>query len=216
MANSTATHDDPHSVVLSGLSRVDGGPLLLVRFGWIGDRFAHRICRLDGDQESGQSSTQKRGSEPSETLLLESCEGDGQAAWPASPPLQQVDTCRLADQRQGIVAVGMAGRSHWSLSVEPLRTGLTFDVACRLVELPPSLQTTYRLHDRVEFVAQDEGGVLHFAHPTRGLQEWPVRWDPVQTEVSWHPAVRELRFAARQWPTNLPGTVRWRYEFGSD
>lgn len=96
-----------------------GGPLEL-RFAWHNDRFAHRIAIVD--RKSG-------------TLwsLLESIEGGPSEPWPASPPFQSLHTEGRPAERQVALLVGMAGKSHWSASVEvdPADACIRFDVACR-------------------------------------------------------------------------------------
>lgn len=78
--------------------------------------------------------------------LLTSREGPGEAMWPSSPPLQQVSPHRLADGRDALLAVGMAGSSHWSLSVAPgtgHRAELVFEAACRPTKRPEQLGSQY-------------------------------------------------------------------------
>ncbi len=79
--------------------------------------------------------------------LLESREGESSDVWPASPPLQQFLIESRGAAGQVALLVGMAGRSHWSLSVEPLadRVGFRFDAACRLGGPPDWLGNTWRL-----------------------------------------------------------------------
>ncbi len=107
------------------------GVTLRVAFVWWQDRFGQVISV---GTPGGDLAT-----------VLSSIEGDAQELWPASPPLQSVSLGPLADGRQAALLVGMAGRSHWSASVEALsgRAALVFDVACRLGSLPASLGTQY-------------------------------------------------------------------------
>lgn len=78
--------------------------------------------------------------------LLASREGPNDAMWPSSPPLQQVTPHRLADGRDALLAVGMAGSSHWSLSVTAGRgrlPELIFEAACRPATRPEQLGSQY-------------------------------------------------------------------------
>src|SRR5687768_16641761 len=70
----------------------------------------------------------------SEVALLKSVEGSPDEVWPISPPCQQVHFEERLGRLQIALAVGMAGTSHWSMSVEldPARGRITFDVACRV------------------------------------------------------------------------------------
>lgn len=74
--------------------------------------------------------------------LLKSIEGGGAELWPPSPPLQQA----LPGGTDGVLlATGMAGNSHWSVSVEVAEGGggLTWDVACRVKQPAELLGSAY-------------------------------------------------------------------------
>ena len=108
------------------------GLTLRVRFTRLTDRYAHAIFAVE---PSGQ-----------EHLLLESVEGTPNDDWPPSPPLQSLSIEELSIGRRAALLVGMAGRSHWSASIEPVpgKAALAFDIACR-VAAPQSvaLGSTY-------------------------------------------------------------------------
>jgi len=70
----------------------------------MGDRFGHVIALAEGDAR---------------IELLRSVEGDHTHSWPPSPPLQEVHLEQRGDGASIALAVGKAGSSHWSLSVEP-------------------------------------------------------------------------------------------------
>jgi hypothetical protein len=108
------------------------GARIRVEFTPRGDRYVHIISMLD---PSGQIQP-----------LLESVEGSADDPWPPSPPLQSLSIETLPDGRSAALLVGMAGRSHWSASIEPDRDApaLIFDVACRHPERPLSLGSRYR------------------------------------------------------------------------
>lgn len=92
---------------------------LEVRFQQQEDRFGHSVSHI-----TRQSRQQ----------LLQSTEGSRADRWPASPPLQQCHQQQLADGRDAVMAVGQAGRGHWSL-VAACRRDLPliwFEVACRI------------------------------------------------------------------------------------
>ncbi len=102
---------------------------LRVEFPRIDDRYHHRVFLVrDGEPQ----------------LLLTSVEGTPEEYWPSSPPLQQLSIEDRGDL-QVALAVGMAGSSHWSMSVESSLTRLTFDYACRCREEPEWLGTTYAI-----------------------------------------------------------------------
>jgi len=100
---------------------------LRVEFLHSADRYSHRILLV----EAGAA-----------TLLLTSQEGTAEDYWPPSPPLQQLS---IEDRGplQVALAVGMAGSSHWSMSVETAPGRLLFDIACRRREEPLWLGSRY-------------------------------------------------------------------------
>ena len=103
--------------------------LLRIEFVWSADRYGHRILT----------------STPGGECILTSREGRPDEKWPPSPPLQSL---HLEDRPGGVriaMLVGMAGRSHWSMSVETdiARSRLLFDVACRVSEQPLWLGSSY-------------------------------------------------------------------------
>ena len=97
----------------------ENGFHLRVEFEWQLDRYGHSISIVD---PSGAV-----------TPLLRSIEGGAEDDWPPSPPLQTLSIEKLPDARTVALLVGMAGRSHWSASVEPQNgeARIIFDMACR-------------------------------------------------------------------------------------
>lgn len=104
---------------------------LVVTCEWAGDRWRHRVAH--------------RG-----RPVVESVEGPGPGGdprWPASPALQEVSSVEAAG-RPALLAVGAAGRSHFSASVTPdprLADTVLVEVACRIVEPAAWLGSTYRV-----------------------------------------------------------------------
>lgn len=103
-----------------------------LEFRWLDDRYGQVISRIQPKRD--------------DKLLLESVEDLPTGEWPPSPPLQTLSIEKLPDGRTVALLVGMAGRSHWSASIEPAvnRAGLTFDIACRHSVRPDSLGSIYR------------------------------------------------------------------------
>ena len=108
------------------------GSVLRVEFVWQGDRFGHRVSTVNTDGEI--------------TPLLESIEGAAADDWPPSPPLQSLHIESLPDGRKAALLVGMAGRSHWSASIETAKESaeIFFDLACRHSASPKQLSSRYR------------------------------------------------------------------------
>jgi len=156
---------------------------LRVRFTWHLDRYAHEISRRAGGDWQP---------------LLVSVEGSPQDDWPASPPFQSLHIEERDDGRTLALLVGMAGKSHWSASIEiegpsPAASAcVSFDVACRVPDCPAGLLgSTYRP-----------------AGDSAGLQiELPHRYGPATLE---HAGGTE-RVAAQAGTDAGPQTIRWDY-----
>jgi hypothetical protein len=91
-----------------------------------GDRWQHRVA-IDG------------------RMVAESVEDGPAARWPASPPLVDLSTATIAG-RQTLVAVGLAGRSHFSASITPHPTRpdtFLFEIAARIHDRDAGLGSTY-------------------------------------------------------------------------
>lgn len=125
-------HRDPDVAPPPGRGRpplrlVTGGTTLA--FAWAGDRWRHTVTLASGE-------------------VIESLEGPADAGdprWPASPPLVEVSELRTA-RGPAALAVGLAGRSHFSASISPLvgRDGvLLFEIACRFHDQPAWLGSSY-------------------------------------------------------------------------
>jgi hypothetical protein len=111
------------------------GGELYVAFVQLEDRIGHRL----GVRRGGV-----------DRPLLTSLESTAEQIWPLSPPLQQYNLQPLTDGQQAALLVGMAGRSHWSVSIspDPSRQGWLFDVACRVQQEPEWLGSSYRCGTR--------------------------------------------------------------------
>lgn len=107
------------------------GRVLRVDFVWRGDRYAHTVSMIDTDGAI--------------VPLLKSIEGETDDNWPASPPLQTLSVENLIDKGRVALLVGMAGRSHWSASIESVHgeAKVVFDLACRHSEAPNRLGSYY-------------------------------------------------------------------------
>ncbi len=131
--------------------------------------------------------------------MLASLEGDSQQIWPPSPPLQDLDRHELPDGA-AVLAVGMAGTSHWSASfsiqrctrdlqlpVDPAQHSLPIppsvnlevlaDIACFCKGLPPQsamdMVSSYQIEPGVE-VADDENGSIRLTLNARSFRLAPL------------------------------------------
>jgi hypothetical protein len=134
-----------------------------VRFAWSGDRWQHVVTAADG-------------------RCWRSIEGPGPPAadprWPASPALVEVSLV-VAGARPAVLAVGLAGRSHFSLSVVacPDRPDtLLFEAACRIAEPAGWLGSTYDGDRGREQVAADR------TIPPPATIRWSYRIGPAGLE----------------------------------
>lgn len=118
--------------------RLESGGTAVV-FRWCSDRWRHTVTFAG-------------------TSLAESVEGTtdgGDARWPVSPPLVELSAIDLLGG-PALLAVGLAGRSHFSASVRPhpeRADTLLFEIACRVKERPSWLGSTYATGSATESVA---------------------------------------------------------------
>jgi hypothetical protein len=162
---------------------------LRLEFEWREDRYGHQIFGTARDGDHG---------------LLISEEGNSDEAWPASPALQSLHLEKRPDGTQMLMLVGMAGRSHWSMSVEAdvARNRLSFDVACRLHERPDWLGSTYQRMTEAEKVWLAKGLTMTAWYGND-------RWEKTGTAITCSSG--RMQMAAGPMGEIYPQTVRWRY-----
>ena len=165
---------------------------LQVRFSWRQDRHCHTVSLL---------------AENRPIPVFESVEGSSTDVWPPSPPLQQLSVEELRPGIQVALLVGMAGKSHWSISVEPLsdRAAFVFDVACRAGEIVEQLGSGYLLLADGLTTDGERDAVLEVEG--RSLQIRCDRTGQTATTVQDGPLGPRLEPAS----INPGGTTRWRY-----
>jgi hypothetical protein len=155
----------------------------------------------------------RAGAGPGEVIAcLESIESErapetAAANWPASPPVQEWHD----EPRAGatvLMAVGRAGRSHWSLSCEVTADGRAmFDVAARISELPERLGSSYRL--LIGAAQQTAPAELTFT------SNWRLTVDAATTRLQYDANTRTIKIEPATPPTNhWPQTLRWGYRLG--
>jgi hypothetical protein len=180
---------------------INDGHKLRVEFFKSGDRYAHRLSAVVADD----------GGRETVVPLAESVEGDNDDPWPPSPPLQSLSIEELADGRTAALLVGMAGRSHWSASVE-VAPGLgspKFQLACRFTTVPDRLGSTYRIAPDV--LMRRGKGMIGLANVDVGFLAH-LSFHGVQPIVD--DAGGSFEF---QVPVNKlvpPATAQWCYELG--
>ncbi len=168
---------------------------LQIRFERQGDRYSHAL--FSGSSAIGRS-----------------IEGDGHQEWPTSPPLQQLSIEDLGNGPVGLL-VGMAGRSHWSMSVEGEDDSFVFDVACRVRGATSFLGSTYQLDgfqiaptgDQFESDAQAVDLLNQDGRLTIRVDDDD---SAASGQISWDQRTHALQITAAAVPAGVE-TCRWRY-----
>lgn len=162
---------------------------------WTEDRVVHHVDWVAGNQTF---------------RLLESIEGDDQQQWPPSPALQQLTIEPRSGRRHVALLVGMAGQSHWSVSIEnePKERRLIFDVACRIAEPSDQLGSQYRTSAQVNIMSPDQGAELTVAgRRCQLVLESTGRGESDLLEFK----NGVLRIVATQQLMTFPDTLQWKY-----
>ncbi len=173
---------------------LSAGKLLSVGFEQAGDRHAHWI-EVGDDAAGGQR-------------WLESIEGTASESWPASPALQSLHVEERGRDIRVALLVGMAGGSHWSMSVEAdaSRGQLTFDVACRTRDVPAFLGSSYRAFAQPAAVRDDGGLRWSF-----GKEELELELDTSAGQTRAECLAERLTIVPGLIAVAGPRTYRWRY-----
>jgi hypothetical protein len=180
---------------LGGLTaKLASGGELYVAFLQLEDRIGHRVGMRRGGIDRP---------------LLTSLESTAEQVWPLSPPLQQCNLQPLADGQQAALLVGMAGRSHWSVSIslDPSRQGWLFDVACRVQQEPEWLGSSYRCESRpARYDSRSAAFVIDPLILTICVDQSPGVSSPYLNIDDDHLAVVQPEHTGP-----LPSTHRWKY-----
>jgi len=158
-------------------------------------RWAHRLVTVNGFAQR---------------VLLQSLEGGPHEAFPPSPALQQLAFQQLSPGHRVALLVGMAGKNHWSVSVEafPDRRCLRFDAACRHQRVRDGdLGSAYQTVDawRVAGAGRAETAVAGLLYELAALSI-DGRDDPLMRQGS-HDSLRLQATIVKKM-----GTQRWCYE----
>jgi hypothetical protein len=141
---------------------------------------------------------------------FESLEGERCDAWPPSPPLQNLQI----EQRPGglhvALLLGLAGGSHWSLSVTvgPQEGTALFDVACRLRGPPRIVGSAYRISSGD--AGSEQTSIAELAQKVVALESS----DPA-CRTLLDATEQEFRFQPVPSSEGGPRTLRWRYRFSA-
>lgn len=145
------------------------------------------------------------------SVVAESVESDHAVPWPPSPVVQQVDACRTTEGTDSLVAVGMAGVSHWSLAVDvdSQAAAISFDVACRIKAPAQFLGSTYQIGGSIR--RHDDRVARVLLNPT-GATQSEVTLEVMVGRVEVNPG-GQLVVLPSSISDPLPATVRWKYRF---
>jgi hypothetical protein len=186
--------DQPAAASTTLASHGIAGVVLRADFLWQHDRYGHRIVAIHDQLES--------------TLLV--TEPGGQwADWPAGPPLQQLSWTETVPGRRVGLLLGMAGKSHWSVSAEVVGDSgdLLFDVACRIQQPPRWLGSTYQsgcpVRRETPYAACLSAGGANIRLTTEPVGNVPRATIEVQG--------RRLAIGPDVNSVCAPQTVRWKY-----
>lgn len=165
---------------------------LRTTFVWRDDRYAHVVALVAPDGAH---------------TLFESVEGGPDDPWPPSPALQHLSMQGQGDQRVALL-VGMAGKSHWSMSVEVAASGrgIVFDVACRINESAATLGSSYLSQGHALADPRTATGQLDASRYALVLDpDLPPDCQSLETSTD------RVRVRCLPPRSTMPYTARWKY-----
>ena len=185
---------------------INDGHKLRVEFFKVADRYAHRLSAVLVQDDGSRKVVP----------LAESVEGTADDPWPPSPPLQSLSMEEMPVAGRAALLVGMAGRSHWSASIELDLIGKDppcFDLACRFTTVPERLASTYRVapgillqeakgSGPIAALFHLDSGIFASFHCVSGGWAVPTSVDSVTGEFQFQVPLRKL---------TPPATVQWNY-----
>lgn len=140
--------------------------------------------------------------------LMSSVEGDGQQPWPPSPPFQECLEQRIGEDTI-VLATGMAGKTHWSMSVEADDSpALVCDVACRTGTPPTEVGSQFVI--QLEEVETDKDALLIRGQAfTARVVTLPV--DEISATIATQTDPTGVVIRPTFEDSALPCTIRWKY-----
>jgi hypothetical protein len=136
--------------------------------------------------------------------LMASVEGTEDEDWPPSPPLATIERPMTHGAPRAML-IGMAGRSHWSVSValEEASRRLEFDVACRVASPPARLGCAYR----TMLVPSEQPECAELA-----VDGERIHFTPLSPNAAVRITPDGLAVAVEPPEGPFPVTVRWKFE----
>lgn len=168
---------------------------ICLRFVWCGDRYAHQL-ELTQDGQSW--------------VLVRSLEGADGEAWPASPALQQLDIQTSGSGGSCALLLGMAGKNHWSASVETKAESLVFDIACRAQAPAEWLGSSYQIDSSCDQVLRRPDGSLQLEFGGHGVP-LAVRIAADRAELAYDRQLCKISVRPDPMADSQAGGTRWTY-----
>ncbi len=147
---------------------------------------------------------------------LVSVESDGAGAasevWPPSPPLQDWQ-CEPRTDCLVFLAVGKAGRSHWSAAIELNTDGtVRFDVAVRTQEQPQFVGSQYRQLAGPQLREDGPGALILGQTPDGPSAGWRLICDRSTTRMRVQGSEPIILIEPLEWIAEARSqTIRWQY-----
>jgi hypothetical protein len=127
--------------------------------------------------------------------------------WPSSPPLQSMTIERRDGDAMVALAVGMAGRSHWSASLQLCPEMLQVELAVRVNQMPESLSSRYSLLTDCTIQRHDADGSTTVDAPSDSPALKPVSKPVLKDRDATYYPIATVHHAPSQtrWLIELPG-----------
>jgi len=148
--------------------------------------------------------------------VMISCEGTPLDVWPSSSPFQQIVREEIGTEKKLVLlAVGMAGKTHWSGTIEGdgMTEAIAMDFAARVSATPDFLGSTYVVDDawKIETQSQSDSN-----NQSVVLKHKQLHVQLVLDSIGPHLVTIDgnritLAFQAEFPATKRSQTLRWRY-----
>jgi hypothetical protein len=172
---------------------------------------------VDNDDRLAHGFWWEASSDPMKMVcIMTSCEGTPQDTWPASSPFQQIVREEIGTEKKLVLlAVGMAGKTHWSGTIEgdAMTEAIAMDFAARVNVTPDFLGSTYLINDawiaKLQTTADALNQSVTLTHADQNIQ---LVFDSIGHHVlSIDGKKLRLNFQADFPATKRNQTLRWRY-----
>jgi len=148
--------------------------------------------------------------------IMTTCEGTPQDTWPASSPFQQIVREEIGTEKKLVLlAVGMAGKTHWSGTIEgdAMNEAIAMDFAARVNTTPDFVGSTYLIDDAwtAELQTNSDGSnqSISLKH---GKQDVRIVFDSIGPhKLSLNANKLVLTFQPDFPATKRNQTLRWRF-----